>query len=107
MIHCLLISLFSFINFKINNQYFQIYENKINYIDKNFIDHFIIYKNSHYFENKNNLFNSIGKNFVEQQNYEVINQSKQNAINIIYKFINYISNEIINGFRIEKQRKNI
>lgn len=95
LIHCLLISLFSFINFKINNQYFQIYENKINYIDKNFIDHFIIYKNSHYFENKNNLFNNIGKNFVEQQNYEVINQSKQNAINIIYKFINYISQFIL------------
>ncbi len=41
------------------------------------------------------MFNNIGKNFVEQQNYEVINQSKQNTINIIYKFINYISQFIL------------
>lgn len=95
LIHCLLISLFSFLNFKVNNQYFQIYENRTNYIDKNFIEHFIICKNNHHFENKQKLFDATGNNFIIQQKNETSNQSKQNAINITYKFINYISQFIL------------
>lgn len=95
LIHCLLICFFTFINFKINNQYFQIYENKINYIDKNFIEYFLVHKNNHCFENKQKLFRNIGQNFINQQKSESLNQNKQNSVNIIYKFINYISQFIL------------